>query len=169
MLINDFNIRKQRYTCGYTTVGMILAYLEGQNIDENYLLENEPTDFNEITFLKLMEVYKKYLKKYKAEIVYGDEKKMTEVIKNSLSSRIPMHIQYLTANLMGDGKPILHYAVLIGYDEDAETFVIADSFGSNKTLNRNDFFEAISFRNECLPEIIKQKYPSNMMIRFTLD
>jgi hypothetical protein len=93
---------------------------------------------------------------------------MVEVIKNSLCSYIPVHILYLTSNLMGDGKPILHNAALIGYDDAEETFVIADPYGSIKTLNKEDFFNSVSFRNECLPEIIKQKYPSNMMIRFTL-
>jgi ABC-type bacteriocin/lantibiotic exporter with double-glycine peptidase domain len=170
MIINEFNIVKQKRsnTCGYASAGMILSYLEGQSIDEDYLLEKEPFDAYGITFLKLMEVYKKYLKKYKAEIVYGDVEKMVEVIKNSLCLQIPMHIQYLTSNLMGDRKPILHYAALIGYDDAEETFVIADPYGSIKTLNKEDFFDSISFRNECLPEIIKQKYPSNMMIRFTL-
>ncbi|HEX2944743.1 MAG TPA: hypothetical protein VHT96_02170 [Clostridia bacterium] len=117
---------------------------------------------------KRRDVYRKYLKKYKAEIVYGDIDKMSEVIKNSLQSNIPLHFQYLTANLMGDGKPVLHYSALIGYDDAEETYSIADPFGSIKKLKKEVFFDAVSFRNECLPDIIKQKYPSNMMIKFTL-
>jgi hypothetical protein len=113
-----------------------------------------------------MDVYRKYLKKYKAEIVYGDIEKMSEVIKNSLQSNKPLHIQYLTDNLMGDGKPVLHYSVLIGFDEEEDTYLIADPYGSIKALKKEDFFNSISFRNECLPDIIKQKYPSNMMIKF---
>lgn len=169
MIINNFNLVKQKRgnTCGYATAGMILSFLEGQNIDEDYLVENEPFDAIGITFQKLIEVYKKYLKKYNAEIVYGDREKMLGVIKNSLQSNTPLHIQYLTGNSMGNKEPVLHYSALIGYNDAEESFSIADPYGSIKTLGKEDFFNAISFRNECLPEIIKQKYPSNMMIRFT--
>lgn len=170
MLINNFNLVKQKRsnTCVFATAGMILSFLEDQNIDEDVLFENEPFGELGITFIKLLDIYKKYLKKYKAEIVYGDNEKMTEVIKNSLRDNIPLHIQYLTDNLMGDGKPVLHYSALIGYDDIQETFSIADPYGSIKKLNKKEFFNAISFRNECLPDIIKQKYPSNMMIKFSL-
>ncbi|MDP4133198.1 MAG: C39 family peptidase [Bacillota bacterium] len=170
MIISNFNLVKQKRnnTCGYATAGMIISFLEGQKIDEDYLLENEPFDALGITFIKLMDVYRKYLKKYKAEIVYGDIEKMSEVIKNSLQSNTPLHIQYLTNNLMGDGKPVLHYSALIGYDDAEEIYSIADPYGSIKKLKKEEFFEAVSFRNECLPDIIKQKYPSNMMIKFTL-
>ena len=169
MIIDDFKLVKQKKsnTCGYATAEMMMSFLEAQNIDEEYLFENEPFDAMGITFRKLMDVYGKYLKKYKAEIVYGDIEKMSEVIKNSLQSNIPLHIQYLTDNLMGDGKPILHYSALIGFDEEEDTYFLADPYGSIKALKKEDFFNAISFRNECLPEIIKQKYPSNMMIKFT--
>ncbi len=169
MIINNFRLvqQKRSNTCGYATAGMIMSFLEGQNIDEDNLLENEPFDAIGITFNKLMDVYRKYLKKYKAEIVYGDIEKMSEVIKNSLQSGIPLHIQYLTPNLLGDGKPILHYSALIGYDNVKDTFLIADPYGSIKELKKGAFFDSVSFRNVCLPDIIKQKYPSNMMIRFT--
>lgn len=168
MIINNFKIVKQNMsnTCGYATAAMIMSFLEVQNIDEDYLLENELFDAMGITFSKLMDVYRKYLKKYKAEIVYGDIEKMSEVMKNSLQCNIPLHIQYLTDNLMGDGRPVLHYSALIGFDDKEDTYLIADPYGSIKALKKEDFFNAISFRNECLPEIIKQKYPSNMMIRF---
>lgn len=171
MIISNFNLAKQKRnnTCGYTTAGMIMSFLEGQNIDEDILLESEPIDAIGITFLKVMDVYKKYLKKYKAEIIYGDIEKMSEVIKNSLQANIPLHIQYLTDNLMGDGKPVLHYSALIGFDDEEETYTIGDPYGSVKKLKKEDFFDAISFRNECLPDIVKQKYPSNMMIRFRAD
>jgi hypothetical protein len=168
MLISNFELVKQKgsNTCGYATAGMLLSFLEGQSIDEDYLLENEPFDALGITFLKLIEVYRKYLKKYKAEIVYGDVDKMSEVIENSLQLNIPLHIQYLTENLMGNGKPVLHYSALIGYDDAEEMYSIADPYGSIKKVKKEEFFDAVSFRNECLPDIIKQKYPSNMMIRF---
>lgn len=170
MIINNFKLVQQKRgnTCGYATAGMIMSFLEGQNIDEDNLLENEPFDAIGITFIKLMDVYRKYLKKYKAEIVYGDIEKMLEVIKNRLQSSMPLHIQYLTDNLMGDGKPVLHYSALIGFDDADDTFLIADPYGSIKVLKKEVFFNSISFRNQCLPDIIKQKYPSNMMIRFTL-
>jgi hypothetical protein len=170
MMINNFNLVKQKRsnTCGYATAGMILSYLEELNLNEDYLLKNDPFDVMGITFLKLMEVYKKYLKKYKAEIVYGDREKISDVIKSSLQSNIPLHIQYLTDNLMGDKEPVLHYSALIGYNEAEDSYSIADPYGFIKTLGKDDFFQAVSFRNECLPDIIKQKYPSNMMIKFTL-
>lgn len=170
MLINNFNLVKQKRsdTCGYATAAMIMSFLEGINIDEDYLLENDPLDSMGITFLKLMDVYRKYPKKYKPEIVYGDLEKISAVIKDSLLCNIPLHFQYLTANLMGDGKPILHYSALIGFDDADGTYTIADPYGSIKKITKEDFFEAVSFRNECLPDIIKQKYPSNMMIRFII-
>lgn len=170
MLISNFNLVKQKRnnTCGYATAGMIMSFLEGQKTDEDDLLENEPFDELGITFLKLMDVYRKYLKKHKAEIVYGDIEKMSEIIKNSIQSNIPLHIQYLTDDLMDNGKPVLHYSALIGYNNAEETYSIADPYGSIKKLKKEEFFDAVSFRNECLPDIIKQKYPSNMMIRFTI-
>lgn len=166
MLINNFGLvqQKRNNTYGYAAATMVLSFLEGQTITEDYLLENEPLDALGITFVKLMEVYRKYLKKHKPEIIYGDIEKMTEVIKESLCSNMPLHIQYLTANLLGDGKPVLHYSVLIGYDDASGMYTIADPYGSIKEIGRQAFFDAVSFRNECLPEIIRQKYPSNMMI-----
>lgn len=168
MIINNFHLVKQKKnnTCGYTTAGMILSFLEGQTIDEDYLLEKEPLDLTGITFLKLMDIYKKYLRRYQAEIVYGNNDKMVELIGNSLRSNLPLHIQYLTEDLMGDKEPVLHYAALIGYNDMEEAFSIADPYGSIKVLGKEAFFDAISFRNECLPDIVKQRYPSNMMIRF---
>jgi len=170
MFIEKFNLLKQKRnnTCGYATASMILTFLEGQNIDEDFLTENEPFNAIGITFQKLMEVYKKYLKKYKAEIVYGDRDEILQIIKSSLISNIPLHILYLTDDLIEQKGPVLHYSALIGYNEDQGSFVIADPYGVIKTIENEDFFSAISFRNECLPEIVKQKYPSNMMIRFTL-
>jgi len=170
MIISNISLIKQKKnnTCGYATAGMILSFLEGRDIDEAYLEKNEPFDGSGITFRKLMEVYGKYLKKYKAESVYGDIKRMQAVINNSLQSGIPLHILYLTENLMGNGEPVLHYSALIGYDDATETYFVADPYGEIKNLKKQEFFNAVSFRNECLPEIIKQKYPSNMMIRFTL-
>lgn len=170
MVIENFDLVKQKRnnTCGYATAGMVITFLEGQSIDEDYLVENEPFDAIGITFMKLIEIYKKYLKKYKAEIVYGDREKMLEIIKSSLKADIPLHIQYLTDNLMGQKEPVLHYSALIGYNEEQDCFVIADPYGIIKTIEKEDFFSAISFRNECLPDIIKQKYPSNIMIKFTL-
>jgi hypothetical protein len=170
MLIENFGTVKQKRnnTCGYATAGMILTFLEGQSsINEDYLIENDPFDAIGITFKKLMEVYQKYLKKYKAEIVYGDREKMLEIIKSSLKDNIPLHIQYLTENLMGQKELVLHYSALIGYNEASDCFVIADPYDMVKTIEKEDFFSAISFRNECLPEIVKQKYPSNMMIKFS--
>jgi hypothetical protein len=48
-----------------------------------------------------------------------------------------------------------------------EIFTLADPYGFNKTLGKDGFFEAISFRNDCLPEFIKKAMPSNAMIRFS--
>jgi hypothetical protein len=62
---------------------------------------------------------------------------------------------------------VLHYAVLIGYDEEKDIFTLADPYGFNKTIGKDDFFEAISFRNDCLSEFIKKTMPSNAMIRFS--
>ncbi|MCE5189473.1 MAG: C39 family peptidase [Eubacteriales bacterium] len=168
MILNCFHLAKQKRsnTCGYATAGMILSFLEDQCIDEDYLLANDPFDAFGITFRKLMEVYRKYLQKHSAEIVYGDIDKMSALIENSLQSGIPLHIQYLTEDLMGDRKPVLHYAALIGYDAAAESYSVADPYGSIRTIKKKVFFNAVSFRNECLPDLIKQKYPSHMMIAF---
>jgi hypothetical protein len=38
---------------------------------------------------------------------------------------------------------------------------------SQKPLAKMIFFEAISFRNDCLPEFIKKAMPSNAMIKFS--
>jgi hypothetical protein len=170
MIIKNFNLERQKRnnTCGYATAAMIINYLEGQSTDEDYLVENEPFDAIGITFTKLMEVYKKYLKRFKAEIVYGDREKMLDVIKCSLNNNIPFHILYLTENLMGQKEPVLHYSAMIGYDEEQKSFAVADPYGTIKTIEEEALFNAISFRNQCLPEIVKQKYPSNMMIRFTM-
>jgi hypothetical protein len=37
----------------------------------------------------------------------------------------------------------------------------------NKTIGKDEFFEAVSFRNDCLPEFIKKAMPSNAMIMFS--
>lgn len=60
---------------------------------------------------------------------------MLEVIKNSFNTNISLHILYLTENLMGQNEPVLHYSALIGYDEEQSDFVIADPYGSIKTLH----------------------------------
>ena len=165
MLINDFKLVKQkkRNSCGYATAEMILSYLNGKTISEDFLCENEPFGEAGITFSKLLEVYRKHLTGYRAELVFGNEDQTRNVIQTSLTERIPLHILYLTENLMGDGEPSLHHSALIGYD--GKRLAIADPYGSFRMLDEDAFFNAVSFRQECLPEAAK-KAPSNLMIRF---
>jgi len=169
MLIDGIKIVKQKRnnTCGYTTAGMLLDYFQGSNIDEDYLFENEPLDEKGITFPKLLEIYKKYLEGYDASLIREDKDGTLQIIKQSLSQNIPFQVLHLTENLMGNKEPVLHYAVLIGYDEEKEIFTLADPYGFNKTIGKDDFFEAISFRNDCLSEFIKKVMPSNAMIKFS--
>jgi len=169
MFIDGIKIEKQKRnnTCGYVTAGMILNYFQGANINEDYLLENEPFDEKGITFSKLLEIYKKYLEGYDASLIREDKEGTLQIIKQSLSQNIPFQVLYLTENLMGNKEPVLHYAVLIGYDEEKEIFTLADPYGFNKTIDKDDFFTAISFRNDCLPEFIKKVMPSNAMIKFS--
>jgi len=169
MLIDGIKIVKQKRnnTCGYATAGMILNYFQGLTIDEDFLFEKEPFDEKGITFPKLLEIYKKYLKGYDASLIREDKDGTLQIIKQSLSQNIPFHILYLTENLMGNKEPVLHYAVLIGYDEEKEIITLADPYGFSKTIGKDAFFEAISFRNDCLPELIKKAMPSNAMIKFS--
>jgi len=169
MLIEGIKIVKQKRnnTCGYATASMILNFLQGANINEDYLFENEPFDEKGITFLKLLEIYKKYLEGYEATLIKEDKDNTLQIIKQNLSQNIPLHILYLTENLLGNKEPVLHYAVLIGFDEEQEIFTLADPYGFNKTIGKDDFFDAISFRNDCLSEFIKKKMPSNAMIKFS--
>jgi len=169
MLIDGIKIVKQKRnnTCGYATAAMLLSYFQGSDIDEDYLFENEPFDEKGITFLKLLEIYKKYLEGYGASLIREDKDGTLQIIKQSLSQNIPFHVLYLTENLLGNKEPVLHYAVLIGYDEEKEIFTLADPYGFNKSVGKDDFFEAISFRNDCLPEFVKKAMPSNAMIGFT--
>ena len=169
MQIDGIKIVKQKRgnTCGYVSAGMILNFLEGSNIDEDYLLENDPFDEKGITFFKLLEIYRKYLKGYDAALIREDKEGTLKAIQQSLLENIPLHILHLTENLLGNKEPVLHYAVLIGYDEEKEVFTLADPYGFNKTIDKDDFFEVISFRNDCLPEFVKKAMPSNAMIRFT--
>ncbi len=76
MFIDGIKIVKQKRnnTCGYATAGMILNYFQGSNINEDYLLENEPFDEKGITFSKLLEIYKKYLEGYDASLIRDDKK-----------------------------------------------------------------------------------------------
>lgn len=168
MIIENFPLYKQKAsnTCGYAAAGMILSFLEGLDIDEDYLMQNDPFDALGITFTKLIEIYKKYLNKHDASLIYGDIDKMTTLIKTSLSSNLPLHILHLTENLMGNKEPALHYAAVIGINETDESFVIADPYGFIKVVSKPEFFSSVSFRNECLPAIIKEKYPSHMMLQF---
>jgi len=169
MVINEINLVKQKRnnTCGYATAGMLLNYFQGSNIDEDYLLEHEPLDEKGITFFKLLEIYKQYLEGYDASLIKEDKDGTLQIIKQNLNQNIPFQVLYLTENLLGNKEPVLHYAVLIGYDEEKESFTLADPYGFNKTISKDDFFEAISFRNDCLPEFIKKIMPSNAMIRFS--
>ena len=159
--------QKKSNTCGYASAGMLFSFLEGSTIDEDFLAKNEPFDEKGITFSKLLEVYKKYLKEHDATLIREDKDDTMTLIRQCLSDNLPLQILYLTENLLGSNEPVLHYAVLTGYDEKAETFVLADPYGSYKTISKDTFFEAVSFRNECLPEYIKKAMPSNAMIRFS--
>jgi len=169
MLIDGIKIAKQKQnnTCGYAAADMIMNYFQKSNIDEDYLLENEPFDEKGITFSKLLEIYKKYLEGYDASLIREDKDGTLQIIKQNLNQKIPLQILHLTENLLGNKEPVLHYAVLIGYDEEKEIFTLADPYGFNKAIAKDDFFEAISFRNDCLPEYIKKAMPSNAMIGFT--
>jgi len=169
MLIDGIKIVKQKRnnTCGYATAGMLLNFFQGSNIDEDYLFENEPFDEKGITFFKLLEIYKKYLEGYDASIIKEDKEGTLKIIKQSLKDNIPFQVLHLTENLLGNKEPVLHYAVLIGLDEEKEVFTLADPYGFTKTLSKDDFFTAISFRNDCLPEFVKKTVPSNAMIGFS--
>ena len=169
MLIDGIKIEKQKRnnTCGYAAAGMIINYLQSSNIDEDYLFENDPFDQKGITFSGLLVIYKKYLEGYDASLIREDKEGTLKIIKQSLKQNIPFQVLHLTENLFDNKKPVLHYAVLIGYDEGKEEFTLADPYGFNKKIGKDDFFEAISFRNDCLPEYVKKIMPSNAMISFT--
>ena len=169
MQIDGINIIKQKSgnTCGYVSAGMILNFLQGSNIDEDYLLENDPFDEKGITFLKLLEIYRKYLNGYDATLIREDQEGTLKAIQQSLRENNPLQVLHLTDNLLGNKEPVLHYAVLTGFDEEKEVFTLADPYGFVKTIGKDEFFDAISFRNDCLPEFIKKAMPSNAMIRFT--
>jgi ABC-type bacteriocin/lantibiotic exporter with double-glycine peptidase domain len=158
--------QKKGNTCGYATAGMLLNYLEGLAIDEDFLCENEPFDEKGIVFTKLLEIYRKYLKNHDATLIREDKDGTWEIIKQSLCDNLPLQVLHLTENLLGKSEPVLHYAILTGYDEDEETFTLADPYGFYKTMGKDEFFEAVSFRNDCLPEFVKKAMPSNAMIRF---
>jgi ABC-type bacteriocin/lantibiotic exporter with double-glycine peptidase domain len=168
MNIDEMQIAKQKRnnTCGYATAGMLLNFLEGLNLDEDYLVENEPFDNKGITFAKLLDIYKKYLNAYDAVFIHDDKEGTLEQIKRSLNDNLPLQIMYLTENLLGGSEPVLHYAVLTGYDEDKEYFTLADPYGMCKSIEKDAFFDAVSFRHDCLPEYIQKAMPSNAMIRF---
>lgn len=167
MQLNDFRLVKQKRAngCGYATAAMIISYLGGKETNEDSLFENEPLGAEGITFSKLLEVYKKYLTGFQAVLVYGNEEKMRSIIRESLQDRIPFHILYLTENLMGGKELVLHHSALIGLDDHEKYFSIADPYGSIRSLEEKEFFDAVSFRNECLSEAAK-KAPRNLMIRF---
>jgi ABC-type bacteriocin/lantibiotic exporter with double-glycine peptidase domain len=169
VVIDGIKIIKQKRnnTCGYAAAGMILNYFQGSNIDEDYLFENEPFDEKGITFFKLLVIYKKYLEGYDASLIREDKDGTFQIIKQQLNQNIPFQVLHLTENLLGNKEPVLHYAVLIGYDEEKEIFTLADPYGFNKTIGKDEFFEAISFRNDCLPDFIKKVMPSNTMIMFS--
>lgn len=116
--------------------------------------------------MKLMEVYQRYLTKFKAEIVHEDVENTHRLIINSLNDKLPLHILHLTENKLGQNELVLHYSAVIGYDEQQNQYVIADPYGSIKRMEKAEFFESISFRNECLPELVKKNVLSNTMIRF---
>lgn len=159
--------QKRNNTCGYASCAMLLNYFQEQNIDEEFLLENEPFDEKGITFFKLLEIYKKYLKGYDASLIREDKEVTLRIIKESIQNNTPLQVLHLTENLLGNKEPVLHYAVLTGYDEEKEIFTLADPYGFEKNLGVDEFFEAISFRNDCLPEFIKKAMPSNAMIKFS--
>ena len=169
MNIDGIKIIKQKRnnTCGYASGAMLLNYFQGLNIDEDFLLENDPFDEKGITFFKLLDIYKKHLKGYDASLMRENKEGTLLKIKESIQKNIPLQVLYLTENLLGNKEPVLHYAVLIGYDEEKEVFTLADPYGFNKTIGKDDFFDAVSFRNDCLPDFVKKSMPSNAMIRFT--
>ena len=168
MLIDGITVVKQKSgnTCGYVSAGMILNFLEDSGIDEDYLLEYDPFDEKGITFVKLLDIYRKYLKGYDAALLREDKAGTLKAIQQSLRENIPLQILHLTEDLLGNKEPVLHYAVLTGYDEEKEIFTIADPYGFVKTMGKDDFFDTVSFRNDCLPEYIKKAMPSNAMIKF---
>ncbi len=158
--------QKKSNTCGYATAGMLLAYLEGLRMDEDFLCEHEPFDEKGIVFTKLLEIYCKYLKEHDAMLIHEDKDTTLEIIKQSLSDKLPLQVLHLTENLLGQSEPVLHYAILTGYDEEKEDFTLADTYGFYKSMGKEDFFEAVSFRNDCLPEFVQKAMSSNAMIRF---
>lgn len=168
MLINNFDLVKQKRsnTCGYATAAMVINYLTGKEITEDFLVENDPIGENGITFYKLEEVYNKYLTNYNPEIVCENKEKTFEIIRDSLREEVPLHILYLTPNELEDGKEVLHYAALIGYDEDADIFILADPYGNNKSISRENYFEKVSFNQKSLPEEVRKNIPGNLLIRF---
>jgi hypothetical protein len=94
-----------------------------------YNVFNELFDEKGITFHKLLEIYKKYLQGYDASLIREDKDSTLQIIKQQLSQNIPFQVLYLTENLLGNKEPVLHYAILIGYDEEKEIFTLADPYG----------------------------------------
>jgi hypothetical protein len=114
-----------------------------------------------ITFLKLNDVYKKYLTGYVTEIIYGEKAKILSIISDSIIQNIPLHILYFTENLMGNKEKVLHYSALIGFEEKAGEFTIADPYGSIKILNEEEFFDAFLLEMNVCRDAKKRNTLSN--------
>lgn len=160
IVLENFPLYKQEtpYTCGPASVRMCLAFL-GHKLSEQEIAKRMGTRPGLGTFpWQLNHAYNKYLREFKTGLSATDKtgkQADNQLIFKSLRSNRPVIFSWLTENYFKPGTPVGHYCVVIGADQGAKEFTIANPFGTIHILEFDRFWRlaAWSPKNGDLPNL----------------
>jgi hypothetical protein len=145
LLLDPFPVHLQEtpYTCGPAAVKMVLAFL-GHDLKEAEIARRMGTSpVLGTSNGQLLRAYRKYLAElntgYTAAIVAG-KKFRAALVADNLAKRQPLIVSFLTENYFNPGHPVGHYVVIIGIDQDQNTFTLANPFGRTEVMDIGRFF-----------------------------
>ena len=145
ILLEKFPLHKQEtpYTCGPASLRMVLEYF-GHPLGEKEIAKAMGTNSHTGTApWGMHHAANKYLKEFNLGMTARDKlgKRATnEVIFSSLEKKRPIIFSWLVENYFKPGSMVGHYCVLIGFDQTARQFTIANPFGTFDKIGFDRFW-----------------------------
>ncbi len=146
--LHNFPIYKQATpsSCGFSSIAMVSSYFHQKEISENEIqysfLYKKIENFLGFDFCNILN---KYLPDQSAKLLTPPQGQIVNIFTKQLRNKVPIPIIYSTPNIYKSNKIGLHYAVVIGMNQNS--IVLANPFGYEETLDTVCFLEKMAYKN----------------------
>lgn len=149
--LDRFPIYKQpnSWSCGPTTIRMVLAYLSEHRSNKQSMDESILTNRNSGMLPKTFEKYlRTFLKGYDVEFRNNiPDSELLKTIYGQLKKGLPVPIYFSTVNDWDKPNYDTHYSAVIGINFEKKEVTIANAYGYEEEVRLNDFLGSLKYSN----------------------